>query len=99
MRRVWAWVLVGACVGAAGCREGGERLENAGAAFDVTPGTVDFGPTALGERRLLGVRVVNRAAAPVEVTEISSTLPLVEPVDASGFRLEAGESRDLQIAF
>ena len=97
MRRVWAWGLVAAC--AVGCREGGERLENADAAFNVTPGTVNFGPTALGERHLFTVHVANRGAAPVVVTEVSSTLPLVEPVDASAFRLDSGDGRDLRIAF
>lgn len=99
MRREWAWALGAVCAGLVGCRDGSERLGNAGTAFDVTPSAIDFGPIALGERSLVSVRVANRGAAPVEVTQISTTLPLLELPDAAAFRLESGEGRDLQVIF
>ena len=102
MRGSRAWLAVAAAcagaVGLGGCRDG-EGLNSAGAAFDITPGAVDFGPTALGERRLTTVRVVNRGKAPFEVTGVTSTLPLVHLVDFTAFQLAAGEGRDVQIAF
>ncbi len=98
MRRGWAWLLVAACSVAAGCREG-DWLNDAGAAFDVTPGAIDFGPTPLGERRLTTVRAVNRGRAPLQVTAATSTLPLVQLPEFAAFELAAGEGKDLQIAF
>jgi len=102
MRREWAWVggVVGVvCAGLLGCRDGSERLGTAGTAFDVSPSTIDFGPTALGERQAFSVRVTNRGEAPVEVTRISTTLPLLELPAAAAFRLESGEARDLEVVF
>jgi len=87
------------CAGVLGCRDGSERLGAAGAAFEVSPSAIDFGPTALGERQVFSVHVANRGAAPMEVTQISTTLPLLELPDAAAFRLEAGEGRDLEVVF
>ena len=99
MRREWAWVMGAACAWLVGCRDGSERLGNAGAAFDVTPSAIDFGPTALGERHLVSVRVANRGAAPVEVRQISTTLPLLELPEPAAFRLSSGEARDVEVIF
>ncbi|HVE81507.1 MAG TPA: choice-of-anchor D domain-containing protein, partial [Myxococcales bacterium] len=99
MRRGWGWaVVVVGVAGLAGCRDG-ERLGQVGAAFDVFPGQIDFGPTALGEQQRSTVRIDNRGVAPIQVTSITSTLPRVEVIDFAPFQIAAGDGRDVAVAF
>jgi hypothetical protein len=97
----WALASVAVCVvvGVAGCRDGGELLGRSPAAYQVTPGALDFGPTALGERRLETVRVANTGRAPFRVRELRSTAPRIEVADFSPFELAGGEARELQVTF
>ncbi len=91
----WIWVAVAVAV--AGCGE--RRARSAGAELLATPAQLDFGPTGLGSRKELGLRVRNEGRTPINVLEARVTVPNVLLPEFAPFTLASGEERIVALQF
>lgn len=95
----WHWVRVAAaCVWAvlvAGCRE--DPSQRARTDLEVSPATLEFGPSALGVTHVRTLRVSNRSRASLTVQRVTSSLAELEVPLSEPFTLAAGGERELSV--
>jgi Flagellar-associated PapD-like len=97
MQGTRGWAVAAGVMLAFGCAD--RELGKGKGAVDAFPEQLDFGPVALGQDRVLEVRLTNTGRVPYQLRTIASSVPNVAVEDFQAGVLAAGQSSRFRVRF